>query len=339
MTTRRWIRALAAATATLLALPAAQAQGKGETVKFQDYPGLGNMLVRVAAAKGFCERAGIKCETQFIPAAPLGAQAMLAKSIDSFMGPAEVMNNAILKGSKMRMVTGGAVTVVLQFMVGNHVDAPNAGKPFPAFMQDMKGKKIGVTARGAATETWTVWMLNKAGMKADDVTFVAVGGPNTAYGALISKQIDAAMVFEPMGSMCEVTKTCKLVYTAATDKEPAEIYAMNGGGVGNIFTQEYIDKNPHVIDAVIRALKDADAFINNPANFDEAVKIANQFFKFDMPKGDDILRTSLHKAINAGAYRVAINRKAMQAGQDLLVATKQLEKAVPLADMLHDKLP
>ena len=58
-----------------------------------------------------------------------------------------------------------------------------------------------------------------------------------------------------------------------------------------------------------------------------------------MPKGDDILRTSLHKAINAGAYRVAINRKAMQAGQDLLVATKQLEKAVPLADMLHDKLP
>ena len=53
---------------------------------------------------------------------------------------------------------------------------------------------------------------------------------------------------------------------------------MNGGGVGNIFTQEYIDKNPHVIDAVIRARKDADAFINNPANFDEAVKIANQFF-------------------------------------------------------------
>ena len=336
----RWIRAVAAtAAATLIAVPGAHAQGKGETVKFQDYPGLGNMLVRVAAAKGFCERAGIKCETQFIPAAPLGAQAMLAKSIDSFMGPAEVANNAVLKGSKMRMVTGGAVTVVLQLMVGNHVDAPNAGKPFPAFMQDLKGKKIGVTARGAATETWTIWMLTKAGMKADDVTFVAVGGPNTAYGALVSKQVDAAMQFEPMGSMCEVLKTCKLVYTAALDKEPAEIFSINGGGVGNFFTQDYIDRNPHVIDAVIRAIKDADAFINNPANFDEAVKIANQYFKFDMPKGDEVLRHSLKKAIDAGAYKAAINRRAMQNGIDLLLATKQLDKAVPLADLLHDKLP
>ena len=34
-------------------------------------------------------------------------------------------------------------------------------------------------------------------MKADDVTFVAVGGPNTAYGALISKQIDAAWCSSP----------------------------------------------------------------------------------------------------------------------------------------------
>lgn len=340
MNIKNWMRALASAAAAFtLALPAAHAQGKGETVKFQDYPGLGNMLVRVAAAKGYCERAGIKCETQFIPAAPLGAQAMLAKSIDSFMGPAEVMTNAVLKGSKMRMVSGGAVTVVLQLMVGNHVEAPNAGKPFPAFMQDLKGKKVGVTARGAATETWVIWMLNKAGLKTEDVTFVAVGGPNTAYGALVSKQVDAVMMFEPMGSMCEVLKTCKLVYTAATDPQPAEIFAINGGGVGNVFTQEYIDKNPHVIDAVIRALKDADTFINNPANFEEAVKIANQYFKFDMPKGDEILHVSLKKAIQAGAYKVAINRKAMQSGLDLLLATKQLEKLVPLSELLHDKLP
>ncbi len=333
-----WVGAAAMLLAGCFA-PPVMAQGKGETVKFQDYAGLGNMLVRVAINKGYCEKAGIKCELQTINAAPLGAQAMLAKSIDSFMGPAEVMTNAILKGSKMKMVTGGAVTVVLQLAVGNHVETPNAGKPWPAYMLDLKGKKIGVTARGAATETWTIWMLNKAGIKAEDVSFVAVGGPITAYGALISKQVDAVMQFEPIGGMCDVLKTCKLIYTAATDPQPAEIFAMNGGGVGNIFTQEYIDKNPHVIDAVIRALKEADTFINNPANFDEAMKIALQFFKFDMPKGDEVLAASLRRAINSNAYRVAVNRKALQAGLDILVATKQLDKAVPLTDLLHDKLP
>ena len=30
----------------------AMAQGKGETVRFQDYPGTGNMLARIAISKG-----------------------------------------------------------------------------------------------------------------------------------------------------------------------------------------------------------------------------------------------------------------------------------------------
>ena len=319
--------------------PAVLAQGKGESVKFQDYPGIGNMLVRVAISKGYCEKAGIKCELQMIPAAPLGAQAMLAKSIDSFLGPADVMNNAILKGSKMKMVVGGSVSNVLQLIVGNHVDAPNAGKPWPAYMQDFKGKKIGVTARGAATEVYTNWMLLKAGIKPEDVSFVAVGGPNTAYGALVSKQVDVVMIFEPTGSMCEVLKTCKVVYRAAFDQQPSELFALNGGGNGLVFTQEYIDKNPHVIDAVIKAVKDSDAFINNPANFDEVSKIAQQYFKFDMPKGDEVLTLALRNAIGANNYRAAINRKSIQAGMDLLLATKLIDKAVPLSELIYEKAP
>ena len=332
------IRILGAALSLLLAA-SALAQGKGESVKFQDYPGIGNMLIRVAIAKGYCERAGIKCELQVIPAAPLAAQAMMAKSIDSFLGPAEVMNNAILKGTKMKMVVGGSVANVIIMIVGNHVDAPNAGKPFPAFVQDLKGKKIGVTARGAATEVFTSWLLIKAGLKAEDVSFVAVGGPNTAYGALISKQVDAVTIFEPTGAMCDILKTCRVVYRAASDPQPAELFALNGGGNGLVFTQEYIDKNPHVIDAVIRAVKDADAFINEPANFKEVAAIAERFFKFDMPKGEEILATALKNAIDAKNYRASIDRKAIQAGLNLLLETKQIERAVAISDLILDRAP
>ncbi len=331
----------AAATAlALFAAPTALAQGKGETVKFQDYPGTtGNMLVRVAIAKGYCEKAGIKCSLQPIPSAPLGAQAMMGKSIESFLGPAAVMNDAIQKGAKMKMVVGGSVSNVLVLTAGNHLDTPNAGKGFPAFMKDFKGKKVGVTARGAATETFMNWMLIKAGMQTDDVTYVAVGGPNTAYGSLVSKQVDATMVFEPTGVICDVLKTCKRIYTAATDKEPAELYALNGGGNGLIFTQDYIDKNPHVIEAVIKAVKDADAFINNPANFNEALKIAEQYVKFEMPKGDEVLAANMRSAIASNNYRAAIDRKAVQAGLNMLIATKQIEKAVPLSELIYDKAP
>jgi NitT/TauT family transport system substrate-binding protein len=329
-----------AATLGLLAAPApAAAQGKGESVKFQDYPGLGNLMIKVAIAKGYCEKAGIKCELQTIPAAPLGIQAMLAKSIDASFGPADVMNGALLRGAKMKMVVGGATSNVLTLIAGNHVDTPNAAKGWPAFMGDLKGKKIGVTARGAATEVFSRWMLAKAGFTVDDATFVAVGGPNTAYGALVSKQVDALMIFEPAGAMCEVLKTCKVLWRAGLDKQPAEMYAMNGGGNGLIFTQEYIDRNPHVIDAVIRAVKEADAFINVPANFPEVSKIAQQFFKFDMPKGDEVLERALRVALDSDTYRARIDRKAIQAGLDVLLETKQIEKAAPMSDIVLDRAP
>lgn len=341
MTTR--ISALigaAAASLVLLVAPAALAQGKGESVKFQDYPGsTGNMLIRVAISKGYCEKAGIKCELQPIASAPLGAQAMMAKSIDAFFGPAVVMNGAIQRGAKMKMVTGGAVVNTAIIVAGNHMENPNAAKGFPAFMQDFKGKKIGVTARGAATELYFAWMLAKAGMAAEDVSYVAVGGPNTAYGALASKQIDGMMMFEPAGAICDVLKTCKRIYTAASDAQPAEVFATNGGGSGFVFTQEYIDKNPHVIEAVIKAVKEAEAFINAPANFDETVKIASQYVKFEIPKGDEVLVANMRAAVQSGAYRAAINRKAIQAELDLFIALKMIDKAAPISDLIYDKAP
>jgi NitT/TauT family transport system substrate-binding protein len=329
---------LAAALAFVFAGPAA-AQGKGEAVKFQDYPGIGNMLVRVAISKGYCDKYGIKCSLQVIPSGPLGAQAMLAKSIDASFIPAEIMVGAITKGAKMKMVVGGAVSNTANLIAGNHVTMPNAGSGWPAFMQDLKGKKIGVPARGSLMETTATWMLLKSGMKPEDVAFVAVGGPVTAYGALISKQVDAIMMFEPAPSMCNVLGTCKLIWSGGLDKQPAEQYALNGGGANLVFTQEYIDKNAHVIDAVIKAVKDADTFINAPANFEEVVKIAETFFKFEMPKGDEVLRTSLKTANGVRAYSAAINRNSVKAGLDFLVETRQIEKAPPVSEFVYDKAP
>ena len=334
------LRVLAASFLLALAAVPAWAQGKGETVKFQDYPGTGNMLVRVAIAKGYCEKAGIQCALQMIPAAPLGAQAMMAKSIDAFFGPVVVVNGAVQKGAKMKMVAGGAVVNTMILVAGNHLDTPNAAKGWPAFMQDFKGKRIGVPARGSAFEFYATWMLLKAGLQADDVTYVAVGAPNTAFGALTSKQVDALLMFEPAGAMCDVLKACKRIWTAATDPQPAEMYAMNGGGAGLVFSQDYIDKNPQVIEAVIKALKESDAFINNPANFDEVVKIALQNFRFDMPKGDEVMTAVMRAAVTPpGAYRAAISRKAIQAELDMLLATKQIDRMPALADLIYDKAP
>ena len=55
------------------------AMAQTETLRIQDYPGLGNILTRVAAANGYCEKNGIKCELKTIPAGRMGTPDEIAE--------------------------------------------------------------------------------------------------------------------------------------------------------------------------------------------------------------------------------------------------------------------
>ncbi len=310
-----------------------------QTVKFMDIPGPGNLLVKVAINKGFCKQQGLDCQLQVIPAAPLGVQAMMAGTIDSAMAPVDVMIGAVKNGTAMKMVSGSLVSNLLVLVERNDLDAPNAGKPFPHFVQDLKGKRIGVTARGASTETSMRFLFSKAGLNPDDATYVAVGGAVTAYNALQSKQIDAAMIVEPVGSICAITKTCRVAWRGSVDKEPSALYGLNGGSNGMLFLQKTINEKPDMIAAVIRAVRDADTFINNPANFEEVVAIATSYFKFAMPEGDAVMRANLKQFIADRTYSAAIDRKSIAAALAYLKETNVDPGSIGVADLVYDKAP
>lgn len=54
---------LALVSAFVFALLSTQAAlAQTPTLRIQDYPGIGNFLVRVANARGLCEKHGIRCE-------------------------------------------------------------------------------------------------------------------------------------------------------------------------------------------------------------------------------------------------------------------------------------
>ena len=334
----RSIRKALALTLALFA-GAAAAQGKGETVRIQDHLGVITLPVRVAIAKGYCSNYGIKCELQPIPTAALGMQALMAKNIEAAVAALEVWIPAVQKGAKVKAVVNIMSKNLGLMVVGNHVDAPNAAKPFPAWVADLKGKKIGVTSRGSGVETGVRFLLEKAGMKAEDVTFVAVGAPNTAYAALVNKQIDFAMSYEPMGTMCDVTRNCKVLWRADADPQPAETYATNGGGAGLILNQAYIDANPHVVEALIKAIGDADKFINNPANFDEVIKINDAYFKFDIPNGDALMRALMQRQIKHGIFDPKISRPAVKATVDFMLKTGQWDKGIEPAEIIDARAP
>ena len=311
-------------------LTTAQAQ---ETVRVQDYPGLGNLLVRVAMAQKLCEKNAIKCEVRTIPAAPLGLQTLLAGDIDVAFGPPEVAVQAASKGADIRIIGNGARGSIFFVAAGNHLETPNAVKGYPAVMQDFKGKKIGVTARGTGAEFQFIDLLKGAGMTASDVILVAVGAPNTALPALANKQVDAVMAFEPMGGFCDVLSACRIVLDPRKGQGPADLLAVADAGSVLIMRSDYIQKKPQAAAGFIAAMKDAEAFIQNPANYAAVNKVAQDTFKIDIPKGSEVVTAVLKTSLPA--YRFEMDPKAVQAAADYLLKSKQLEKAVDTSKFIY----
>lgn len=342
MSQMRGLATAAALAATCLLAPVAMtqvamAQGKGETIKIQDYPGIGNMLARVAIAKGYCTARGLKCEMQMLPSGPLGVQALLAKSIDVAFGPIEVQAGAVSKGAAVKAIAGGAGPVTAIIVVRTDGSLPDADKPLKDFVPSLKGKKIGVTSRGGSHEFILGSVLKLGGVQTEDATIVAVGAPNTALPSLLTKQIDALVSFEPAGAICEVTKACRVIWRGSDSKEPADVFALNGAQTNHMVRQDTLDQNPHIAAAFVAALKDAETFLQNPANFNELVQISQTFFKLEMAKADEI--TAVAMKVGVPAYRSTIDRKAAAAAMTFMLQHKLLDQPVDLARLIHDKAP
>ena len=308
------------------------AQAQTTTLRIQDYPGLGNFLVRAANANGLCEKHNLKCELRPIPQAPLGMQTLLAGDIEVAYGPPEVVMQAANKGSDLRVIGNGAREPIFFLMAATSLETPSAAKGYPAVMQDFKGKKIGVTARGSGAEFQLVSMLKDAGMKPDDVTIVAVGAPNTAFPAISNNQIDGLVSFSPMDGFCEVSKACRIVVDPRKGQGPADALKMSGAGSVMLVTADFAKKNAKALDEFGVAMKEAEAWVQNPANFPAVLKLALDTFKINAPNGDKILEVSLRNSMPSFSY--ALDPKALQHAAEYMNRTGQIDKVIDTSKLV-----
>lgn len=320
--------ALAVATVSVFSTTA---QAQSTTLRIQDYPGIGNFLVRVANANGLCEKHGVKCELRSIPLAPLAMQTLLAGDIEIAFTPPEVFVQAVNKGAQVKTIGSGARSPVF-FLMAGAMETPNAAKGYPAVMQDFKGKKIGVTARGSAAEFQLVSLLKGAGMSAQDVTIVAVGAPNTAFPAISQKQVDGLMLFSPMDGFCEITKVCRVVVDPRKGQGPADVTEINGAAMLQVVRDDFLKKNPLAIDGFRKAMREAEDFAQTSANYASLFKIAQDTFKINRPDGDQILAFSLRNSVPS--MRFPLDANAFQNAAKYMERTGQISKMVDTSKLL-----
>jgi NitT/TauT family transport system substrate-binding protein len=291
--------ACAAALTLAIAVPAAaqQPSGKGTKIRYQVYQSTAEVLMR--AAQQFCPKYDLVCEPVFIPSSSQGLQALAGNSLDIIYVGTDFGIRAISNGADIKIVSGASDRINLQVVNRKDVAFPNMKAGFAKMMKDYEGKKLGISARGSTSEIAFDLMMRSAGASPEKVTYIGVGGPTTALGALKSKQVDAVMLFQPLPAICDTGKDlCTTAIDLTREDRPLVMQQFDGAGISLFSSGSLMQKNPEALKAYIAATKDAEAWLRNPANYDKAKALVKGYLDLSaMPNADQILEVGLKEQI------------------------------------------
>jgi len=142
----------------------------------------------VAQEGGFFKEQGLSVELIYIPSGSLVIQAMLAGEAPIVFSGGRAVVSATLGGADLVMIAG--VVNIPAFYIMALPEIQN--------LQDLKGKKVGVTRIGSSTDFTMRLVLRKIGLQPDkDVAFVQLGDLASLAAALGTKAVVAAAFVPP----------------------------------------------------------------------------------------------------------------------------------------------
>jgi len=159
---------------------------------------------------GFYKEEGLDVDTIYIASSPIAAKATLAGEIVISAQNSQVIADAGLQGADL-VAIGAAVNIVPFYIMA---------APEIITVADLKGKTIGVSRFGAATDFGMRMFLAKHGLEAHkDVAFIQIGGMPEIALALSKKIIAAAPMSYPMVYVAE-QGGAKVLANLAKDEIP-----------------------------------------------------------------------------------------------------------------------
>ncbi len=148
--------------------------------------------------------------------------------------------------------------------------------------RDLKGLKIGVSAPGSSTHNLVKQLLTKAGLDPDrDVAIVGVGIGSGAIAAMKNGQIDGISNVDPVMTKLEMDGTIKVVADTRTRKGTQEIWGAPLPA-GCLYAPEaFVQKYPHLVQALATAMVRADHWIAKASATDVAKVVPESYLLGD----------------------------------------------------------
>jgi NitT/TauT family transport system substrate-binding protein len=183
------------------------------------------------------------------------------------------------KGQDVKLLVVTLTRPPFSVIVRNEVPTPNAGKPYPQMLADLKGLKIGISTPGASTDVTLRFLLREASLDPQkDVTIVPVGDPTTALAGLKNGVIDGNMSVEPTQTAAVTgLKIAKHVLNIESGEGPElfKEFAYNG-----VFARgSTLKDRPQAARAIVAAIVEAEQMIQDPNQLDDMVKVAQAYMR------------------------------------------------------------
>ena len=237
---RRKALAVLAVSATFWSIPTPAA----DKVSLAYTQTLYSAHIVVAREKGYFVKYDLDVDFKLFTAGRLTLDAVMAGAADMCATAETPMTAAVMAQRP--------IAIVARMAKATPTTLVNSGSGIQK-LQDLKGKKLGVSI-GSGTEVYLFNVLAKAGLKPSDTTYVNLR-PEDMPGALANGSVDAINTWQPNIANAErlMPGKTKVLDTAGIYNETWDLVMM----------QDYLRTHSRQVTAILRALLDAEAFIQS----------------------------------------------------------------------------
>ncbi len=147
-------------------------------------------------------------------------------------------------------------------------DLPHLAEGYPAVMEDLVGKKIGITVTGGTTDLLVQTLFREAGLPHDAYIAIPTGAGATSVAAFEADQVDVMMALPGVAQQIGEGN-----YQMVLDLLNGNPDVLTDSLIaGFITTCAYAEENPEIVGSACRAYRSAFDFVNDDANRDAVIE-------------------------------------------------------------------
>ena len=213
--------------------------------------------------RGFFSKYGFDAETLFVRGAPTLVSAMASNEIEIGYTGGTAVIGAVASGADLKVLSALTNRVTYDLVARPGIKSP----------EDLRGKKFGVQAIGGTVWMGAILALEHLGLDPDrdKISIIAAGDQTVLAQALATGTLDATVLD---GVQSRPLHARGFPIIAELDKAKLPILSSS-----IVAREPYIQKNPQIVENVMRAIIEGAAFCLSPIQKPNTLKILQKYLR------------------------------------------------------------